>query len=63
MYNLQATYTVMTIAAHIVGGLGDLHALPLDAREALSEEEAKLIYTAHNGFAPLSQHIACSSGP
>ena len=53
----------MTIAARIVGGLGGLHALPLDAREALSEEEAKLIYTAHNGFAPVSPDIACSSGP
>jgi hypothetical protein len=36
----QATYTVMTVAAHIVGGLGDLHALTMEQREALTEEEA-----------------------
>lgn len=30
----------MTVAAHIVGGLGDLHALPLEDREHLSGEEA-----------------------
>ncbi|TGJ85559.1 hypothetical protein E0Z10_g3203 [Xylaria hypoxylon] len=35
-----ATYTVMTVAAHIVGGLGDLHALPLETRKNLSEKEA-----------------------
>ncbi|RWA05111.1 hypothetical protein EKO27_g9995 [Xylaria grammica] len=35
-----ATYTVMTVAAHIVGGLGDLHALPLETRKNLSGEEA-----------------------
>ena len=35
-----ATYTVMTVAAHIVGGLGDLHALTMEQREALTEEEA-----------------------
>ncbi|KAI0861116.1 hypothetical protein F4860DRAFT_476904 [Xylaria cubensis] len=32
-----ATYTTMTYAADVVGGLGDLHALPLDQRKALSE--------------------------
>lgn len=31
----------MTVAAHIVGGLGDLHALPLEDRKTLSEEESK----------------------
>ncbi|RYO77344.1 hypothetical protein DL766_007940 [Monosporascus sp. MC13-8B] len=36
-----ATYTVMTVAAHIVGDLGDIHALPLEARKGLSEEESK----------------------
>ncbi|KAI0389908.1 hypothetical protein F5Y17DRAFT_469311 [Xylariaceae sp. FL0594] len=35
-----ATYTVMTVAAHIVGGLGDMHALPMSEREALSAEDA-----------------------
>ncbi|KJZ68689.1 hypothetical protein HIM_11916 [Hirsutella minnesotensis 3608] len=35
------TYTVMTVAAHIVGGLGDLHALDIEQRAALSVEEAK----------------------
>ncbi|KJZ71688.1 hypothetical protein HIM_08926 [Hirsutella minnesotensis 3608] len=30
------TYTVMTVAAHIVGGLGDLHALDIEQRAALS---------------------------
>ncbi|KAH6974361.1 hypothetical protein BGZ61DRAFT_499856 [Ilyonectria robusta] len=34
------TYTVMTVAAHIVGGLGDLHALTLEQRKALTDEEA-----------------------
>ncbi len=37
----QMTYTVMTVAADVVGGLGDLHALELDERKSLSEEEAK----------------------
>ena len=36
----KATYTVMTVAAHIVGGLGDLHALPLSMRENMSSEDA-----------------------
>ncbi|KAI0538364.1 hypothetical protein GGR58DRAFT_468131 [Xylaria digitata] len=36
-----ATYTVMTVAAHIVGGLGDLHALPLEDRKKLSGKEAE----------------------
>ncbi|KAI0976888.1 hypothetical protein F4678DRAFT_414954 [Xylaria arbuscula] len=36
-----ATYTVMTYAADVVGGLGDLHALPLELRKALTPEEAK----------------------
>ncbi|KAF7555954.1 hypothetical protein G7Z17_g1780 [Cylindrodendrum hubeiense] len=35
-----ATYTVMTVAAHIVGGLGDLHALTLEQRKNLTDEEA-----------------------
>ncbi|CAH0025281.1 unnamed protein product [Clonostachys rhizophaga] len=40
-----ATYTVMTVAAHIVGGLGDLHAVSLDARKRMTPEEAApLIY-------------------
>lgn len=30
----------MTVAAHIVGGLGDLHALTLEQRKALTDEEA-----------------------
>ncbi|KAK1758741.1 hypothetical protein QBC47DRAFT_457169 [Echria macrotheca] len=30
------TYTVMTVAAHIVGGHGDLHALTVDQRQQLS---------------------------
>ncbi|KAK0732291.1 hypothetical protein B0H67DRAFT_477717 [Lasiosphaeris hirsuta] len=30
------TYTTMTVAAHIVGGHGDLHALSLEEREALA---------------------------
>ncbi|KAH7140339.1 hypothetical protein B0J13DRAFT_504495 [Dactylonectria estremocensis] len=34
------TYTVMTVAAHIVGGLGDLHALTLEQRKDLTEDEA-----------------------
>ncbi|KAI1251711.1 hypothetical protein MGN70_006279 [Eutypa lata] len=34
-------YTVMTVAAHIVGGLGDLHALDLEVRRTVSEEEAQ----------------------
>ncbi|KAI1739186.1 hypothetical protein F4680DRAFT_449290 [Xylaria scruposa] len=37
MGNCKATYTTMTYAADVVGGLGDLHALPLDQRKALSE--------------------------
>src|SRR5689334_6434683 len=37
----QATYTVMTVAAHIVGGVGDLHALPIEERKNMSEEQAK----------------------
>ncbi|KAI9168047.1 hypothetical protein HJFPF1_04191 [Paramyrothecium foliicola] len=35
------TYTMMTVAAHIVGGRGDLHALPMADREAMTKEEAK----------------------
>lgn len=31
----QLTYTAMTLAAHIVGGHGDIHALTLDERRAL----------------------------
>lgn len=31
----------MTVAAHIVGGVGDLHALPIDVRRNMSEEESK----------------------
>jgi hypothetical protein len=31
----------MTIAAHIVGGVGDMHALSLEARENMTEEESK----------------------
>lgn len=31
----------MTVAAHIVGGLGDLHALDLEVRRTMSEEEAQ----------------------
>ncbi|RYP33636.1 hypothetical protein DL767_004685 [Monosporascus sp. MG133] len=34
------TYTVMTVAAHIVGGLGDLHALPLEARKAICQPQS-----------------------
>lgn len=37
----QGTYTTMTVAAHIVGGLGDLHALSMEQRKALTEEQAK----------------------
>ncbi|KAI1352895.1 hypothetical protein F5Y01DRAFT_323647 [Xylaria sp. FL0043] len=36
-----ATYTVMTYAADVVGGLGDLHALPLEIRKNLTPDEAK----------------------
>jgi hypothetical protein len=40
-----ATYTTMTVAAHIVGGLGDLHALDMETRKNLTPEEAApLIY-------------------
>ncbi|KAH6894692.1 hypothetical protein B0T10DRAFT_258645 [Thelonectria olida] len=35
------TYTVMTVAAHIVGGLGDLHALTLAQRKALTHDTAQ----------------------
>lgn len=45
-----ATYTVMTVAAHIVGGLGDLHALTMEQREALSEAEAKSLVYATQWF-------------
>lgn len=31
----------MTVAAHIVGGRGDLHALPLEMRANMSKEEAE----------------------
>lgn len=37
----QAVYTTMTVAAHIVGGVGDLHALPLEVRQKMSEDESK----------------------
>lgn len=30
----------MTVAAHIVGGLGDLHALDLEVRKNMTEEES-----------------------
>ncbi|KAK3389589.1 hypothetical protein B0H63DRAFT_463997 [Podospora didyma] len=35
-----ATYTAMTVEAHVVGGLGDLHALTIEQREALTPEAA-----------------------
>jgi hypothetical protein len=40
----------MTVAAHIVGGLGDLHALTMEQREALSEAEAKSLVYATQWF-------------
>jgi hypothetical protein len=40
----------MTVAAHIVGGLGDLHALTMEQREALTEEEAKSLIYATQWF-------------
>ncbi|KAK9794473.1 hypothetical protein SCARD494_05543 [Seiridium cardinale] len=53
-----ATYTVMTVAAHIVGGLGDLHALTMEQREALSEEEATpLIYATQWFCAGVATYI------
>ncbi|KAI0437483.1 hypothetical protein F4803DRAFT_538738 [Xylaria telfairii] len=45
-----ATYTVMTYAADVVGGVGDLHALPLDKRKALSPEEAQSYIYATKWF-------------
>lgn len=36
----QITYTVMTVAAHLVGELGDLHALTLDQRQQLTDDQA-----------------------
>jgi hypothetical protein len=40
----------MTVAAHIVGGLGDLHALSPEARQLLSEEESKSLVYATQWF-------------
>ncbi|KAK7221830.1 hypothetical protein V2G26_009833 [Clonostachys chloroleuca] len=37
------TYTVMTVAAHFVGGVGDLHALSEEERKNLTDEQAKVL--------------------
>ncbi|KAH9907584.1 hypothetical protein F4778DRAFT_546881 [Xylariomycetidae sp. FL2044] len=44
------TYTVMTYAADVVGGVGDLHALPLDVRKNLTPEESKPLVYATKWF-------------
>lgn len=44
------TYTVMTVAAHLVGGLGDLHAITMEQRRELTPEEAQSLILGTQWF-------------
>lgn len=53
------TYTVMTVAAHLVGGLGDLHAITMEQRRQLSPEQAApLIYGTQWFCAGVATYVA-----